>query len=154
MAHRPHPAATAAAALALALAGALPGPAQAGGEPAAAVLRLDELLAAHPAGDGGGAVAEVARGPRTSLNLWRTDRAMPAHVHRAHEEIVVVERGRMRVRLGTREVDVGPGDVLVVPPGTPHSGVATAGEASGYSVFTPPFDGSDRVAVDLPPAPR
>ena len=43
-----------------------------------------------------------------------------AHVHPRQTETFEVREGRARVMVGGAERDVGPGDVLVVPPGTPH----------------------------------
>lgn len=115
----------------------------------AGVLRLDDELRAHPPSAGAPAtVVEVSRSTRTSANLWQTGQAMPAHLHREHEEVILFARGRMAVRVGDREVEVGPGDAIVVPPGTVHSGRTIDGPASGWSVFSPPFDGKDRIAAE------
>jgi mannose-6-phosphate isomerase-like protein (cupin superfamily) len=43
-----------------------------------------------------------------------------AHVHPAQEERFTVVAGRMRFRLRRRIIDVGAGETVVVPPGTPH----------------------------------
>ena len=44
----------------------------------------------------------------------------PLHVHpHQHERFTLVE-GRAEARLGLRRLRLGPGDVLHVPPGTPH----------------------------------
>lgn len=143
--------------LALLLVGWIPagGTARAGEVAApAGVLRLDDELRGHPPADGAPAtVVEVARSARTSTNLWQTGQAMPAHLHREHEEVILFARGRMAVRIGDREVEVGPGDAIVVPPGTIHSGRTIEGPASGWSVFSPPFDGKDRVVADTAAPP-
>jgi mannose-6-phosphate isomerase-like protein (cupin superfamily) len=48
------------------------------------------------------------------------------HVHRRHAESFFVFAGEVRVRLGDREVTVGPGAWVTIPPGVPH-GLALAG---------------------------
>jgi len=48
------------------------------------------------------------------------------HVHRRHAESFYVFEGELRVRLGDREVTVGPGAWLTIPPGVAH-GLALAG---------------------------
>lgn len=45
----------------------------------------------------------------------------PTHHHRQKMETFFVVQGRMRVSLGARELDLGPGDVLPIRPGQPHS---------------------------------
>ena len=42
------------------------------------------------------------------------------HFHRASEEIYFFTSGAGRMRLGDEERDVGAGDCVVIPPGTPH----------------------------------
>lgn len=42
------------------------------------------------------------------------------HRHHASEEIYYFTAGRGRMRLAGDEHDVGPGDCVVIPPGTPH----------------------------------
>ena len=54
---------------------------------------------------------------------------MPRHTNTVeHEQFVL--RGRGRVVVGDEEHDVGPGDVLLIPAGTPHS----------YEVLDAPFE--------------
>jgi quercetin dioxygenase-like cupin family protein len=42
------------------------------------------------------------------------------HVHPVQEECFTVVAGQMRFRLGRRTILAGPGEVIRVPPGTPH----------------------------------
>jgi mannose-6-phosphate isomerase-like protein (cupin superfamily) len=46
--------------------------------------------------------------------------ATTAHFHREAEELYFFTAGRGRLRLGDVEREVGPGDCVVIPPGTPH----------------------------------
>ena len=43
-----------------------------------------------------------------------------AHFHRVTEEIYLFTAGTGRMRLGDEEREVGPGDTVVIPPGTRH----------------------------------
>ena len=43
-----------------------------------------------------------------------------AHFHRTSEEIYFFTSGNGRMRLGEEEREVGPGDCVVIPPGTEH----------------------------------
>ena len=74
-----------------------------------AVIR--ELM--HPARHGNRAQslaeATVAPGMKTAL-----------HRHRTTEEIYQVTHGRGSMTLGRETFDVGPGDTVCIPPGTPH----------------------------------
>jgi quercetin dioxygenase-like cupin family protein len=76
---------------------------------------------------------------------------MPPHLHREHEEIIIVRTGRARARIGERDVDLKPGDVFLVPKNTVHAARAYGEEPfTGVSVFAPAFDGKDRVPVPAP----
>jgi quercetin dioxygenase-like cupin family protein len=61
------------------------------------------------------------------------------HIHPLQEERFEVVRGVMRFRLRRKRIVAGPGDVVVVPPGTPHD-FANAGEETAI------------VRVDIRPA--
>lgn len=45
----------------------------------------------------------------------------PAHVHRRMEQAFYVLEGRVSFQLGHSWVEAGPGEVVVVPPGTAHT---------------------------------
>jgi mannose-6-phosphate isomerase-like protein (cupin superfamily) len=47
-------------------------------------------------------------------------RTTAEHFHRSSEEIYHFTAGRGRMRLADEERDVGPGDCVVIPPGTRH----------------------------------
>jgi quercetin dioxygenase-like cupin family protein len=100
-----------------------------------------------PPSGAGPQVAEIGRGEKTSINFWQMDASagMPPHLHKEHEEVILVQGGRAETRIGQETVEVGPGDVLVVRPGTVHGARVLGTEPFfGISVFTPPFDGKDR----------
>jgi mannose-6-phosphate isomerase-like protein (cupin superfamily) len=72
-----------------------------------------------------------------------------AHYHRASEEIYLVASGRGRMRLGSEERPIGPGDCVVIPPGTVHQLWADA-EAPLVVVCAcvPPYSHADTVLVE------
>jgi mannose-6-phosphate isomerase-like protein (cupin superfamily) len=68
---------------------------------------------AHPTSSGATAqsVAEATVAAGTSTHL---------HLHRTSEEIYLFTAGSGRMRLGEEEAGVEAGDIVVIPPGTPH----------------------------------
>ena len=54
------------------------------------------------------------------IRLVKTCGTFPWHRHEAAEEVFMVWRGRFRVEFRDRIVDMGPGEMLVVPRGTEH----------------------------------
>jgi quercetin dioxygenase-like cupin family protein len=73
---------------------------------------------------------------------------VPKHSHE-NEQITWVLEGRMRLKLGEsgeQVVDLGPGDVLHIPPNVPHEAEAFE-DTLDIDVFSPPradwIDGSD-----------
>lgn len=63
----------------------------------------------------------------------------PAHIHRVEQESFEVREGVLRVRLGSRHRDLGPGETVVVQPGTVHA-------------FSNPTDRPTRIVVRETPA--
>lgn len=51
-----------------------------------------------------------------------------AHLHPKAEEIYFILRGRGRMRMGSGQRDVGPGDAIAIPPGTSHQISTLGGE--------------------------
>jgi mannose-6-phosphate isomerase-like protein (cupin superfamily) len=81
-----------------------------------------------------GAVLEIVRSPgdqRGALELRRVLRPGTgktlAHVHRDYVERFVIESGHATARLARKTVELGPGDELEVPIGTPHVNAYNAG---------------------------
>ena len=92
---------------------------------------------------------EIGRDANTSHHLvWIRDREQP-HRHDRHDLLVVILRGYGFMRLGDEERAVGEGSILYVPRGTPHAFRNASGEvAVAYAVYSPAFDGADRVPVE------
>jgi mannose-6-phosphate isomerase-like protein (cupin superfamily) len=70
-----------------------------------------------------------------------------AHIHRTHDEIVVILEGDGTAHLADSSIALTPGLTLVIPRGVVHSVESGAKPLRAISVFTPPFDGMDRVFV-------
>ncbi|MEM9796887.1 MAG: cupin domain-containing protein [Pseudomonadota bacterium] len=45
----------------------------------------------------------------------------PLHVHEKEHEVFTVISGRVRFHADGQEMEAGPGDVVMIPPGTPHT---------------------------------
>jgi mannose-6-phosphate isomerase-like protein (cupin superfamily) len=94
-------------------------------------------------------IVEVGRDENSSHHLvWIRDREIP-HRHESHDLLVVMLRGSGGMLLGTEERPVGAGSILWVPRGTAHAFRNGASESAvAYAVYTPAFDGADRVPVE------
>ena len=62
----------------------------------------------------GGALAIIEMRARPGV-------VVPSHIHRDAEELFYLLEGRLTVRVGDAETDVGPGDLVVVPRRTLHA---------------------------------
>jgi mannose-6-phosphate isomerase-like protein (cupin superfamily) len=71
---------------------------------------------------------------------------VPAHYHARHTEHVHVLDGRGLLMLAGDTLQLRPGDVVVIPAGTPHA-AWSKGEVPlrVISIHAPPFDGLDRM---------
>ena len=94
-------------------------------------------------------VVELGRDAHTSHHLvWIRDREVP-HRHDRHDLVVVMLRGHGAMRLGAEERAVGESSILYVPRGTVHAFRNASPEpAAAYAVYTPAFDGTDRIPVE------
>jgi mannose-6-phosphate isomerase-like protein (cupin superfamily) len=63
----------------------------------------------------------------------------PLHVHHADDEAWYVLEGSLRFRIGEEILEVGPGDAVLAPKGTPHAyGNARRGEPARYLLVMTP----------------
>jgi quercetin dioxygenase-like cupin family protein len=51
---------------------------------------------------------------------WAKGAKSSPHIHADHDSVVYVVSGHLRVTVGDRTMDAGPGDSLVTPPGVTH----------------------------------
>jgi len=62
--------------------------------------------------------------------------ASAAHQH-VHEQMTIVEKGRVRFVLGSREQEFGPGDILLLPSGVWHGATMLDEEVVLIDIFSP-----------------
>jgi quercetin dioxygenase-like cupin family protein len=136
----------------VALAGMIVGWARAVGVPAPTV-QFREVVKRTPIDPKtGAALTPVLQGEHATVNVWQLTAKIPAHFHREHEEIVIVQEGEGEVRLGDEMRRLKAGDVVLIPANVVHEVIATGDRPfRGISVFSPQFDGKDRVFVQQPP---
>jgi len=123
-------------------------------EPPSAVVRLDEILKAHPLKEGDTQTSvELMRGQGVSAHLLQVALRVRPHYHKEHSETVYLLEGGGIFILGDRAYPVKAGSLLMIPRGIVHSFEAKQ-PTSVLSIFDPPFDGADRIFVDEPaPSP-
>ena len=91
-------------------------------------------------------VVEIGRDAGTSHHHAAIRAAEKPHRHDHHDQLVVIARGHGTMRIGDDALPVGEGSILYVPRGTVHAFANASGAPSvAYVVYTPPFDGVDRV---------
>ena len=72
------------------------------------------------------------------------DGNVPKHMHPATNEIQYILEGTGTVWLGDKEVKVKPGDLIVIPKGTPHAGTKPDGRPfKAIAIKTPPQPAND-----------
>lgn len=112
-------------------------------------VRMEEWLRDHPL-DPGQEVAlyDLSRSEFSSTHIVQIRQAEALHTHERHDLVAVLQKGRGVLRMGSRELRLSPGSVVVIPRGTPHSFVNETPEpAAAFVVFSPPFDGEDTVPI-------
>ncbi|WP_342727715.1 cupin domain-containing protein [Bradyrhizobium sp. B097] len=77
------------------------------------------------------------------------DGNVPKHMHPNTNEMQFVLEGTGTVWLGDKEVTVKPGDLIVIPKGTPHGGTKPNGRAiKSIAIKTPPQAPDDTKLLD------
>lgn len=92
--------------------------------------------------------------PGASVHHLSTTTGVNPHVHRTHDETVVILSGIGRMHVGETSRDISPGLTMVIPRGTVHSLEVFQGTVEAVSIFTPPFDGKDRHFLEPSAASR
>jgi quercetin dioxygenase-like cupin family protein len=77
---------------------------------------------------------------------------IPLHIHTTVEEVIVIEEGTAEVTLGDEVRRVGPGAVVFIPPGAPHS-TRNVGETAVRVQAIFPSPDIDIRMLDRIPAP-
>jgi mannose-6-phosphate isomerase-like protein (cupin superfamily) len=111
---------------------------------------LAELMATAALGAGEDfKIVELGRDAHSSHHVVSLRDRELVHRHDLHDLLVFVMQGHGHMLIGTEERAIGAQSVVYVPRGTPHAmRNASAGPIVGYAVFTPAFDGQDRVPVE------
>jgi mannose-6-phosphate isomerase-like protein (cupin superfamily) len=93
-------------------------------------------------------VIELARDKGTSQHLVAIRKAELPHRHDRHDLLVVMVRGYGSMSIAGQQKPVGEGSILYVPRGAVHAFSNQSPEpAIAFAIYTPPFDGKDRVEV-------
>jgi len=96
-------------------------------------------------------IAELGRDGNSSHHVVALLDREPLHRHDSHDLLVFVIAGEGEMLIGDQTKPIGAHSVVYVPRHTVHSMHNTTNKPLiGYAVFTPPFDGKDRVPVDKP----
>ena len=68
------------------------------------------------------AKADLARGDHlfAGLNCFEPGQAQAVHAHAGADKFYFVVEGKARMRVGTEELDAGPGTLVWAPAGVPH----------------------------------
>ncbi len=110
---------------------------------------IDRLVLERPLGAAAVRIDEIERSAAASVHLVQVRGEVAPNLHERHEELVILHRGEGRLRLGDREaIAMRAGSFVLVPRGVVHGFKSTGAEpAVALAIFTPPFDGKDRVPV-------
>jgi quercetin dioxygenase-like cupin family protein len=121
-------------------------------EPPSPVVRLYEILAAHPLKEADTqSSVELLRGQGVSAHLLQVRSRVRPHYHQDHGETVYILEGNGIFVMGDRAYPVKAGALIMVPRGAIHSFEAKE-TTKVLSIFDPPFDPADRIFVDEPGA--
>jgi mannose-6-phosphate isomerase-like protein (cupin superfamily) len=94
-------------------------------------------------------VVEIGRDAGSSHHVVAIRTGETPHRHDRHDLLVVMLEGHGTWRLGDETRPVGEGSILYVPRGTVHAFTNESdAPAKAFAVYSPPFDGTDRVSVD------
>ena len=115
---------------------------------------FDDLAGMSPQELFGGVLARAVHGERITLAVVELDpgAAVPEHSH-ANEQLGIVLRGSMRLRVGGEERVLGPGATYRIGSDAPHEAEAGPGGAEVIDVFSPPredWDAAERLAPRPP----
>ena len=123
-------------------------------EPPVPLVRLDEILKAHPIKEGDSQTSvELLRGEGVRAHLIQVRTRLRPQYHKDHSETVYLLEGSGILILGDRAYPVKAGSLMMIPRGIIHSFEAKQ-PTSVLAIFDPPYDPADRVFTDQPaPSP-
>ena len=91
---------------------------------------------------------ELFRHQQASFHWVHVSELLKPHYHAKHDEVVIVVAGKGVMVIAQEEYEVGPGTLIRIPKGYVHS-FRPKGLVKALSVISPPFDGKDRIFIDL-----
>lgn len=81
--------------------------------------------------------------------FWTAKQASTPHYHKIATEFYIVVEGTGKVRLGEKMINVRPGTVVMIRPGTVHHVVPDAGQViKAWVVASPAWQEADQVRLD------
>jgi len=93
--------------------------------------------------------AVLAETETGSIELIRLDDKIPKHMHPKENHFVYVYKGRAKGTVGTVTAEVGPGQLVAIPAGVPHSFERIGDSPVEILLFsTPPFVPNDIVWLE------
>ena len=124
--------------------------AQSNGTPGPGVYDIDSLLNEYTLTKGQSFRTDIIAWDSTSsVHLTQVETAVESHHHATHDENVWIIRGSGRLTLGDQKMKVKAGEVVHIPRGTRHAfHNLGSNPAVVMSVFSPGFDGKDRIYED------
>lgn len=124
--------------------------AQTAGSSGPGVFDIDSLLSVHQlAKDQPFRTDVIAWDSTSSVHLTQVESVVESHHHAKHDENVWFIRGAGRLTLGDQKLKVKAGQFIHIPRGTPHAfHNLGSSPAVVISVFSPGFDGKDRIYHD------
>ncbi len=70
------------------------------------------------------------------------------HVHKAHDDTMMIIRGRGYLMLSDKRIELSAGDIVFIPRGAVHYYVNNGLEPTiAFVVFSPPFGGKDTIPI-------
>ncbi|MEI6103299.1 MAG: cupin domain-containing protein [Methanothrix sp.] len=95
-------------------------------------------------------ITQVASGKNASVNLVMgpSGSILKMHYHQYSDEITYCIKGQAVMNVSGKELVMKSGDLMYIPALTLHGSEVTGNETLQLiSIFTPPFDGKDRIYV-------
>ena len=82
--------------------------------------------------------------PTGSVELFRVDEEIPTHLHEAENHFIYIYRGKALGTIGDISAEAGPGQLIAIPAGVPHSLKRIGDSPVEFILFsTPPFKQED-----------